>query len=197
MTYKRLLLVLTVMFSSLLLAQTKNRAWQIGIGTSVAKFSVEDASYIGDQYLFQVPRLNATLPVSEHISIDGAMSFNTFDIGFISNSANYFSMDASLRYSFIGLFNDFYPYVFAGGSIVDSERKMTPTINIGAGATYWISNLVGINSQVYYKHSLESYESMRSHIQVTLGLVFAINSKGSSGRRRGGSVGGSCYYNQY
>ena len=59
-----------------------------------------------------------------------------------------------------------------GGSIVDSERKMTPTLNIGAGGIYWITDRIGINPQVYYKYSLESYESMRSHIQGTLSVSF-------------------------
>ena len=58
-----------------------------------------------------------------------------------------------------------YPYVFVGGSLVDSERKMTPTINAGAGATHWISDKIGINAQIYYKHSLESFSSMRTKLK--------------------------------
>ncbi|TYP99863.1 outer membrane protein with beta-barrel domain [Tenacibaculum adriaticum] len=196
MVYKKILFVIVFAFCSSLVAQTKNNKWQIGVGASIVKFGEEDAAFIGDQYLFQVPRLNLTAPITENISIDGALSFNTFDIGFITNSAKYFSMDGSVRYRFTNVSESFYPYVFAGGSLVDSERKMTPTLNFGAGATYWFSEGLGINSQLYYKYSLESYESMRSHIQVTIGLVFVIKNL-SSGGRSGGSVGGSCYYNQH
>ncbi len=180
------------------LAQTKNNEWQLGISGSVVKFPEADASYIGDQYMFQIPRLNVSAPLTDKLVLDGALSFNTFDVGFISNSAKYFSMDGSLRYVFRGVTQDFLPYAFVGGSLVDSERKMTPTMNIGAGANYWVTNAIGINTQVYYKHSLESYESMRSHIQVTLGIVFALKVKGFGGNsRKKGSVGGACYFNQF
>lgn len=156
-------------------SQNLNSSWQIGAGVSIVKFGKNDAAFIGDQHLFQVPRLNLTMPIGERYSIDGAISFNTIDVGFIENSAKYFSMDGSFRYNFNPLFKNFAPYVFAGGSIVDSDRKMTPTLNVGAGGIYWINQAIGINPQVYYKHSFEGYESMRSHIQGTLGVVFRLN----------------------
>ena len=123
------------------------------------------------------------------------MSFNTIDdIGFISNSAKYFSMDASFRYNFNAVLDKLAPYVFVGGSLVDSERKMTPTLNIGGGGIYWVSDKVGINPQLYYKHSFEGYESMRSHIQGTLGIVFKLNwnNSGSSSSRNSAKHLGGC-----
>lgn len=184
---------------SSIFAQVRNNEWQLGIGTAVVKFSEEDGAFMGDRNLFQVPRLNGTIPLSDKFYLDGAMSFNTFDIGFISNEISYFSLDASVRYSFIDIAETFYPYVFAGASIVDkttSERKMTPTFNIGAGATYWITDVFGLNTNIYYKHSMESFESLRSHIQITGGLVFALNLQDLlSG---GGNAGSStCYFNQH
>ncbi|MDY0780490.1 outer membrane beta-barrel protein [Tenacibaculum sp. IB213877] len=194
MIFKKLLFFTVIMVGLCSFAQTKNNTWQLGVGTGVVKFAEEDAAYIGDQYMFQVPRLNLTIPISHSLAFDGALSFNTFDVGFITNSAKYFSMDGSLRYTF-NFDEKFFPYVFAGGSIVDSERKMTPTMNIGAGANYWITDSFGVNSQLYYKHSLDSFESMRSHIQVTLGVVFALKIKGlSSGGSNRVSRSG-CYYN--
>ena len=192
------ILLITILFCSInLFSQNLNDSWQIGIGMGVTKFSESDAAYIGDQYLFQVPVISITMPIGERLSIDGAMSFNTInDVGIISNSVNYFSMDGSLRYNFNALLDKFSPYVFVGGSIVDSERKMTPTVNLGAGGIYWLTDKVGINPQVYYKHSLESYESMRSHIQGTLGLVFKLDWNSSGGGNRGGNSS-SCYYNQF
>jgi len=180
-----------------LFSQNLNDSWQIGIGMGVTKFSESDASFIGDAYLFQVPVVNLTMPLGERLSINGAMSFSTIDdIGVISNSANYFSMDGSLRYNFNALFEKFAPYVFAGASVVDSDRKMTPTINIGAGGIYWLNDNIGINPQVYYKHSFESYESMRSHIQGTLSVVFKLNWGNSSSGTKG-KPSSSCYYNQF
>lgn len=195
MILKKVLIFTLFACSLSLLAQVKNNELQIGVGVGIVKFSEEDASFIGDQYLFQVPTLNLTVPINDHVSIDGAMSFNTFDPGFITNSVKYFSMDGSIRYSFIHLSDDFMPYVFAGASLVDSELKMTPTINVGAGATYWLTDIIGLNAQVYYKYSLESFESMRSHIQVTGGLVFALDMQDLFGG--GGSSGGTCYHNQH
>ena len=193
----RILLITVLCFSMNLFSQNLNDSWQIGIGMGVTKFSESDAAFIGDAYLFQTPVVNLTMPIGERLSINGAMSFNTInDIGIISNSANYFSMDGSLRYNFNAVFEKFAPYVFAGGSIVDSERKMTPTINIGAGGIYWLNDKIGINPQVYYKHSFESYESMRSHIQGTLSVVFKLDWNNSSGGIKG-KTSSSCYYNQF
>ncbi|WP_422089840.1 hypothetical protein [Tenacibaculum ovolyticum] len=193
----RILLITILCFSMNSFSQNLNDSWQIGIGIGVTKFSETDAAFIGDAYLFQTPVVNLTMPIGERLSLNGAMSFNTInDIGIISNSANYFSMDGSLRYNFNAIFEKFAPYVFAGGSIVDSERKMTPTINIGAGGIYWLNDKIGINPQIYYKHSLESYESMRSHIQGTLSVVFKLDWSNSSGGIKG-KTSSSCYYNQF
>ncbi|WP_299132826.1 hypothetical protein [uncultured Tenacibaculum sp.] len=159
-----------------IISQNLNESWQIGVGFGITKFNESDAGYIGDQYIFQTPRLNLTMPIGERLSVDGAISFNTInDVGIMTNSVKYFSMDASIRYNFDAILNNFSPYLFVGGSIVDSERKMTPTFNIGAGGIYWVSDRIGINPQVYYKHSLESYESMRSHIQGALSIIIKLD----------------------
>ncbi|CAM1357966.1 conserved exported hypothetical protein [Tenacibaculum litopenaei] len=170
------LAVCSLFFSVGLIAQNLNESWQIGFGVAMTKFSESDAGFIGDQYQFQVPRLNLTMPIGERLSVDAAMSFNTLDeVGFVSNSAKYFSIDGSLRYNFDAIIDNFSPYVFVGGSVVDSERKMTPTFNLGVGGIYWVSDRIGINPQVYYKHSLESYESMRSHIQGALSVLIKMD----------------------
>ncbi|CAM1365513.1 Outer membrane protein beta-barrel domain-containing protein [Tenacibaculum sediminilitoris] len=185
MKQKTLLIAIFTCLSVSVFSQNFNDSWQIGVGFGITKFNESDAAYIGDQYLFQVPTLSLTMPIGQSFSLDGAMSFNTIDdVGFISNSAKYFSMDASFRYNFNAVLEKFAPYVFVGGSLVDSERKMTPTLNFGGGGIYWVSDKVGINPQLYYKHSFEGYESMRSHIQGTLGVVFKLNWNNSSGSGR-------------
>ncbi|WP_435260956.1 hypothetical protein [Tenacibaculum sp. nBUS_03] len=171
-----LLVLFCCSLTTSIFSQHLNESWQIGVGFGVAKFNESDASYIGDQYIFQTPRLNLTMPIGERLSLDGAISFNTInDIGIMENSASYFSLDTSLRFNFSPILTNFSPYVFVGGSIVDSERKMTPTLNIGAGGIYWVSDRIGINPQVYYKHSLENYESMRSHIQGALSVIIKLD----------------------
>lgn len=189
----KILFVTSLFYSITLFSQNLNDSWQIGIGTGVTKFSENDAKFMGDQHLFQLPVLSLTAPITQRLSISGAMSLTSLnDIGFIKNSVNYFSMDASLRYNFDAVLNKFSPYVFAGASVVDSELKSTPTLNIGAGGIYWFTNTIGLNPQVYYKYSAASFESMRSHIQATLSLVFKLNWSTQSGRN--GSRF-NCYYN--
>ena len=183
----RFLLLITFCYSINMFSQQLNDSWQIGIGMGITKFSESDAISIGDKDMFQIPVLSLTMPIGKKLSIDGAMSFNTIDdLGFISNSTKYFSMDAALRYNFNALSQKFSPYFFIGGSIVDTGKKMSPTFNIGAGGIYWVTNKIGVNPQINYKHSLESYESMKSHIQGTIGVVFKLNwnnvSKGSGYR---------------
>ncbi|WP_299001040.1 hypothetical protein [uncultured Tenacibaculum sp.] len=195
MKHKILFITIFTCLTTAVFSQNLNDSWQIGIGAGITKFSESDAAFIGDQYLFQVPTLSLTMPIGDRFSLDGAMSFNTIDdIGFISNSAKYFSMDASFRYNFNAVLEKFAPYVFVGGSLVDSDRKMTPTLNIGGGGIYWVSDKVGINPQLYYKHSLEAYQSMRSHIQGTLGIVFKLNwnNSGSSSSRSSAKHLGGC-----
>lgn len=185
-----LMLAVFLFVSSLILAQETKNTWQIGIGTAITRFNNEDASFIGDKHLFQIPRLNVTAPLTERFSLDVAVSFNTIDnFSAIQNFVNYFSVDGSVRYHF-KTEATIYPYVFAGASAVKSELKMTPTFNAGAGATHWISDRIGINTQIYYKHSFEGYESMRSHIQATLSLLYSFDGGSLFG---GGGSRGKCY----
>lgn len=170
--------------------------WQFGLGIGLVKFSDKDVAYIGDKHLSQIPRLNATRRINDNFSLDAAISFGASDSGLdlvTTNNVLYFSFDVSGRYKYIKTIERLDPFIFIGGSIVDSERKMTPTANIGTGVSYWFSNNFGFSTQVYYKHSLESFESMRSHLQFTAGIIFGLNS-GKSKRSKNGGTG--CYYNQ-
>lgn len=174
MFYKNVFIALLILCCSNTVAQTVNGEWQLGVGVGITKFSDENTSFIGDKNLFQIPRLNMTMPVTDNIAIDGALSFTTFDNEFISNNVEYFSGDLSVRY-FYEVSEKFYPYAFTGVSLTKSSHKITPTINVGAGATYWFTHIFGINTQVYYKYSSNSFESMRSHIQITGGMVFSLD----------------------
>ncbi|WBX73698.1 hypothetical protein PG913_00060 [Tenacibaculum pacificus] len=193
----RILLITLFCFSINLCSQNLNDSWQIGAGIGITKFSESDGDVIGDTNMFQVPVLSLTVPVSKHLSVNSAMSLSVIDnIGIMENSVNYFSIDASLRYNFNAILNKFSPYIFVGGSVVDSELRSTPTLNIGTGGIYWFTNTIGLNPQVYYKYSADSFESMHSHIQATLSLVFKLKSNGSN-TRNGSKSRPDCYYNKY
>lgn len=167
--------------------------WQIGIGGDVVRFSDKDVAYIGDKQTVQVPRFNATKRINNNFSIDGSVSFGAFDSLIITNEVPYFSFDLSLRYRYTKYYENLDPYILFGVGIIDSHplRKTTPTINAGTGVTYWLMENIGVNAQFYYKHSPETYESMRSHIQVSFSVIFGLNLGRNS--RRGST---SCYYNQ-
>ena len=189
MKHKILFIAIFTCLTTSVFSQNLNDSWQIGVGFGITKFSESDAAFIGDQYLFQVPTVSLTMPIGDRFSLDGAVSFNTIDdVSFIKNSAKYFSVDASFRYNLNAVLDKFAPYVFIGGSVVDSERKMTPTLNVGGGGIYWVSDNIGINPQLYYKHSFEGYESMRSHIQGTLGVVFKLNWNNGGGNNAGNAA---------
>lgn len=199
--FKKLFIInLFVLISTLSYSQTSQIGpnWQIGISAGIVKFSDKDASYIGDKHLSQIPRFNATRRINDNFSIDAALSFGSFDSSssFITtNNVPYFSFDISGRYKYLKTIEKLDPYVFVGGSLVDSSRKMTPTANIGTGVSYWFSDNFGFSTQVYYKHSLESFESMRSHFQFTAGIIFGLNLGNKA--KRNGNGGTGCYYNQH
>ncbi len=188
------------MISMPVCSQNLHNSWQITLGMGVTKFSNSDADFIGDNNMFQLPAMSLTIPIGKRLSVDGALSINSIDdVGFMSNTARYFSLDGSLRYHFDAVFKKFSPYVFTGLSAVDSDRKISPTINIGAGGIYWVSDKIGINPQLFYKYSLETSESMRSHIQGTLGVVFRLSWMYDSNNRsrRASKSRPSCNYNQF
>ncbi len=173
MFFKKIILIVFIVFSCGIIAQTRNNEWQVGVSAGVTKFGDEDINIVGDRYQFQIPRLNVVKPISNNLAIDAAISFTTFDVGVITNDATYFSFDTSLRY-FFDIGDRFYPYAFAGAGISDVGIKVAPTINVGVGGTFWISDIFGLNAQAYYKNSLNT-DNVPSHIQVTGGMVFALD----------------------
>lgn len=180
---KKLLFLITLI-SFTATAQIKND-WNIGVGFSVVNFGDEGAKFIGDKTLFQLPRLNITAPITEEISFDLAYSFQTINnVGVFENNANYYSFDGSVRYNFHEVVADVNPYLFVGASLVKAELKTSPTLNIGAGTTYWFGYNWGVNGQLYYKHSFENFQGMRSHIQLSLGVVYSFYGNKLFGKSR-------------
>lgn len=146
--------------------------FDFGLSTSVIKFSDNSARIIGDKHLFLAPVFDLTYNINEQFSLNAEVAFTTINnIGIMSNSINYSSYGISGRYQ-LDYFNKFKPYVFVGGSFVKAEEKRTPTLNFGIGNSYWLNDRFGINTQVIYKFSENRFESMRSHFQFTVGVVY-------------------------
>ena len=166
------------------LAQNKNK-WEVGLSSAIIKFNNKNASFIGDKHIFHIPRLNLTYNFKNNFSFDAEVGFNTINnIGLIKNTVKYNSFGGSVRYHFKKQLGILEPYTFIGGTFVKSERKRTPTLNFGIGNTFWLSNRVGLNTQVIYKFSEKRFESMRSHLQFTFGVIYSPNFNISLFRRK-------------
>ena len=149
--------------------------FEIGLSTSVVKFNNKGSRIIGDKHLFIAPVLDLTYNINKQFSLNVKLDIRTInDIGIMSNSINYNSYGFSGIYH-MDYFNKFKPFVFLGGSFVKAESKRTPTLNFGLGNLYWISERFGLKTQVIYKFSEKRFESMQSHFQFTLGVVYSFN----------------------
>ena len=159
-----------------LVAQNKENRWVVGAGIGVAKFASEDAKFIGDQFIFQMPKLNVSRYFYNGLILDAAVSFNTVnEIGTLyKNNVSYLSLDGAVKYDF-GTSNDnLVPYMMVGGSLLKTTYKMTPTFNFGGGATFWLNSKYGLNTQLLYKSSSETFESMRSHTYFSVGIIYSL-----------------------
>lgn len=142
----------------------------------MVKFSSEDSKVVGDQFIFQIPKLNVSRYFYNGLTLDAAISFNTInELGSLyTNSVSYLSMDGAAKYDF-GTSNDnLVPYIVFGGRLLKTTYKMTPTFNIGAGGTFWLNSRYGFNTQLLYKSSAKSFGSMRSHTYFSFGLVYSL-----------------------
>jgi hypothetical protein len=151
--------------------QSQNN-FEVGISGSVVRFSEENAAFIGDRHLFQIPMINVAYKLNKKFSLNAEVAFNTInDIGIMANSVKYTSYGGAIRYYFNNS-SRLNTYALIGATLVQSELKNTPTLNLGIGNSYWISDRFGINAQVIYKFSDSSFESMRSHFQFTFGILY-------------------------
>lgn len=159
-----------------LVGQNKESKWVVGASIGVVKFASEDSRFIGEQFIFQMPKLNVSRYFYNGLTLDAAISFNTIDeVGSLyKNNVSYLSLDGALKYDFGTSNNNLVPYVLLGSSLLKTTYKMTPTLNIGGGGTFWLNSRYGFNMQLLYKSSAESFESMRSHTYFSFGLVYSL-----------------------
>lgn len=171
----RIVIFLYVVMGVIINVQSQNN-FELGLSTSVVRFSDKNAAFIGDKHMFQIPMVHANYLINKKLSVGVELSFNTINnIGIMKNTVKYNSFGGSIRYHFRDVSSIFEPYVFLGGTMVKSERKRTPTLNFGIGNTYWITNKLGVNTQVIYKFSEKRFRSMKSHFNFTLGVVYNFN----------------------
>ncbi|GAB7256102.1 hypothetical protein [Polaribacter sp. OB-PA-B3] len=147
-------------------AQTEKQPWAAGISIAGAKYSFEAAKVVGGQLAHQTPRFNVSKYIYKGLIADAAIATS------IADHQSYTTFDATLRYDF-GTSNDkVVPYILVGGSFISAIRT-TPTANFGAGSTFWFNQKYGLNFQLMYKFSESKFESQKSHLYPSVGLVYS------------------------
>ena len=121
-------------------------------------------------------------------SVEGVLGAQTYDSTKLVNDSvgvngflGYF--DAALKYSFYkqlgrGALD---PYLGAGAGFTirnndprQSAPMLTPTVNLSAGCTFWLSKQMGLQAQGVYKFGLVDLLGASSYSQYSLGVVYRI-----------------------
>ena len=164
-------------------AQNKDHKWVLGVSGSLVNFGDDGKnSNVNEQFNIQIPKINVARYIFKGLILDAGVTFGVLSEldGFFSNSFDYFSIDGNLRYDFNLSDENLVPYIAIGGSIVGAPStipgsKASPTTNFTFGGTFWISHQWGINAQATYKYSQDDIESMRSHTQLSAGIVYSFS----------------------
>lgn len=146
-------------------AQDVNKRWAIGIGSGALLYSKNDLKTIGFRYSEQFPRLSVARYMFKNTTFVGQFSTS------VDENKKYLVLDGDIRYDFGTSENLISIYVLLGGSLVDT-KYLLPIINLGAGGTLWVSNTIGLNSQLVYKYNNSGFKSQASHIFASGGIVF-------------------------
>jgi len=173
---KKISLFIVVLFlSQSLLSQNNENRWVFGVSLASAKYTPTQAKVVGGEFVYQTPRFNISRYMFSNI---------TFDAGFstaIGDNQKYTTFDGMMRYDFGTSNNNVVPYLLIGGSFINANA-FTPTVNMGAGNTFWFSPKYGLNLQVMYKFSQDKFESQKSHLFTSVGLVYSFGNRSLSPR---------------
>tara|TARA_R110002049_G_scaffold2846_11_gene23180 strand:+ start:5236 stop:5775 length:540 start_codon:yes stop_codon:yes gene_type:complete len=163
------LLFLTV-FANQLNAQNEQQKWTAGVSIAGAKYSLDGGLVVGGQLANQSPRLNISRHIYKGLILDAGFATA------IGDKQDYTTFDGTLRYDFGKSRENVVPYLLIGGSFI-SAAKVTPTANFGGGTTFWFNSKYGLNLQVMYKFSQSEFESQRSHLYPSVGLVYSFSNR--------------------
>ena len=116
------------------------------------------------------------LDISKGISLDVGFSASLIDrvSGVFDNARDYLSIDVGAKVDFRQSDQNLVPFLFAGTSFIRSKGEVTPTINVGGGALFWLRPSYGIQPQLLYKSVHTNTTSMRSHATFSIGLVYGL-----------------------
>lgn len=155
--------------------QTENNKWTFGLDIAWVSYSEEDMLAVGGKFINQTPRFSLAKHMFKGVTFVGSVSTA------INDNQKYTTFDGTARYDFGTSENSVVPYLFIGGSFINAIR-LTPTLNFGAGNTFWFSPRYGLNVQFMYKFSEEKFQTQRSHIMPSIGLVYSFGSRNMNPR---------------
>lgn len=161
-----------LLVSLTLSSQNSENKWVVGLNIGSVLYSNADADKVGGAYIDQIPRINISRYLFKNLTLDGAFGTTFLD------SQKYTTLDGTLRYDFGTSYNNVVPYVLLGGSFI-TATQLTPTLNFGAGNTFWIFPNYGLNLQVMYKFSESRFNvnNQYSHLYTTIGLVYSFKAR--------------------
>lgn len=165
-----IIVFLFLIMSPPLHSQNANNKWTFGLDLASVPYLIKDGDAIGSALLNQSPRFSLARYMFYDITFVG--SFSTA----IGVSQKYTTFDGLARYDFGTSQNHLVPYVFIGGSLVKAIA-LTPTVNFGAGNTYWFSDTYGFNFQLMFKFSEDRFLSQQSHMMTSIGFVYSFDAK--------------------
>lgn len=140
----------------------------VGLNLGSALYSEEDGKVVGGRYIATIPGVSFSKYLGDKMTISLTLSNSVRD------TQNYFSTDLNLSYDIFNPEGKLRPYVLAGFGLVNLLDSGF-TFNAGAGGTYWITDVIGLNAQLFYKVSIFSTEFQRSHIFGSAGLIYSID----------------------
>lgn len=121
-------------------------------------------------------------------SIDGAIGFQKYDPSKLVNDSlgitgSMISTDLALKYSFYkqlgrGIID---PYLGAGAGLTlrtsdsrNTAKSISPTCNVTAGCTFWMSSKLGLQAQGTLKLGLTDLLQSSDYMQYSIGLTYRI-----------------------
>ena len=168
-----------------------NYFWQFGLAWTTTDDDGQELNPMPFDQLHGLPfpsRLYVDRYIYNGWSAEGVLGAQTYkperkvndSIG-VNGFVGYF--DVALKYSFYkqlgrGAID---PYLGAGlgFSLRSADPKqsaplLTPTVNLSAGCTFWLSKQIGLQAQGVYKFGLVDILGSSSYTQYSLGLVYRI-----------------------
>ena len=158
-----------------LYSQSSGSKWTFGLDLASVKYSETDRATIGAGFISQTPRFSLAKYMFSGVTFVGSVSTS------VGDDQDYTTLDGIARYDFKTSQNNTVPYIFIGGSFIKA-LSLTPTLNFGAGSTFWFSDKYGLNIQMMYKFSEERFANQKSHIMPTIGLVYSFKGRNANPR---------------